>query len=275
MVRVRAVLLVCLLALPVSAARERLAVLQLSSDGPATERLARAVQEHLLEELSRGGRFEVLGSSDLALLLGVERQRELLQCADGDSCAAELLGALNAPWALSGGLVKVGDKLRLDLKLLSTREAKVKARAGKLVDSEEAVFSAASQLLADVLAQLDGKPPGVATSAQGPAPSRGWAPWIVGGAGLLAVGVGAVLMGTASAGVSSLEAQTATSASSYLSQQQSSLQRQYWIGFGLAVAGGLALVTSAAMLFSSGPPSVEVGVWAAPGTGAVTVGGRW
>jgi len=260
--RVRVALLLSLLSLPAFAGREKLAVLDPGGD----PKLSRALLEQLLLELNHSTRFEAIGSSDLAVMLGVERQRQLLQCDDtSGSCTAEILGALGAPWVLSSSVVRVGSKVRLDLKLLSANDGGVRARTGSVISSDEDLFTAVTASVKELFRQLEGGPP----------PSKPWWPWVVGGAGVVAAGAGAVLMISASSGVSGLEQQKPTTAWATLQRSLSGLQTQYWVGFGCAVAGGLAVVTWAAVLLNIGEPLVQVGAYPAPGGGGLYVGGRF
>ncbi len=231
-------LLVCLVALPASAAKEKLAVLD-PAGGDA--KLSKAVEEQLLDELHRGGRYEVIGSSDLSVILGVERQKELLQCDEQASgCIAEIAGALGAPWVLASSVVHVGSQLRLDLKLIDTRQNKVSARVGRVVSSEDELFAAVSSSVRELFADLGGARP--------PA-SGGWFRWAVGGAGVVAAGVGVGLMAAGSSGANGLEAQKPTTAWATLSRQLNGLQTEYWTGVGLLGAGVLLVATSAVLFW--------------------------
>jgi hypothetical protein len=237
---VRAVLLVLLLALPAWAAKEKLAVLD-PAGGDA--KLSNAVEEQLLDELHRGDRYEVIGSSDLTVILGVERQKELLQC-DGQSsdCIAEIMGALGAPWVLASSVVHVGSQLRLDLKLIDTKQNKVRARVGRVVSSEDELFAAVSAALGELFLDLGG--------TRRPA-SGGWFKWAIGGAGVAAAGVGVALMAAGSSGAKGLEEQKSSTAWLSLSRQLNGLQTEYWTGVGLLSAGVLLLVTSAVLWWLS------------------------
>ena len=76
--------------------KPRIVVLQIDGSTDALKRIGAAVSEQVLTELQRTGRFDAMGTSDLQVLLGMERQRSLLGCSpEGESaCLAEISAAL-------------------------------------------------------------------------------------------------------------------------------------------------------------------------------------
>ena len=69
------------------------------------ERLAAGINEQILTELSQVARYTVVGASDIATLIGLERQKQLQGCGeDSESCMAELGNALG----VEGVLVDAG-----------------------------------------------------------------------------------------------------------------------------------------------------------------------
>lgn len=87
-----------------------------------------AVDELVLEAVTAAGTHQALGPADLNALLGAEKMKDAAGCTDV-SCAAELGGALGAPFYLAGELNRLGQKVLLSLRLIDTRAAKVVARA--------------------------------------------------------------------------------------------------------------------------------------------------
>ena len=63
----------------------------------------------ITSEVQRRGFFQVISQQDIATMLGLERQKQLMGCADDStSCLAELSGALGARFVMSGTLTRLG-----------------------------------------------------------------------------------------------------------------------------------------------------------------------
>lgn len=78
-------------------------------------------------ELVSFNAYRVSGASEVAAVIGLERQKQLLGCsseAEAESCMAEVAGAMNADRVLSGDLGILGDQLLLNLTLVDARTAK-------------------------------------------------------------------------------------------------------------------------------------------------------
>jgi hypothetical protein len=197
--------------------------------------------DHLGHQLQAQG-VEVLTSSEIAALLGLERQRQLLGCADEQgSCLAEMANALGTDGLLRGSLGHFGQGYQLDLKLLSS-SGQTLASFSKKVDGDEALLSAldsgaaalASQLFT-VLHRARPKPePPLASDAPR---SLRWGWWVLGGVGAAAGLCGALLMALPT--VPSAKTTSMGDLPAAISQLQ--LDRQ--LGLGLLIAGAAALAT--------------------------------
>ncbi|MEW5743561.1 MAG: hypothetical protein AB1938_31910 [Myxococcota bacterium] len=230
-----------LLAIPALAQpreREKVLLMGLDVSAPELKGLAGTLAEQLLTELARNGQFEVIGASDVALVLGVERQRQLLGCAEESaSCLAEIGGAMGAPWLVSGALTRAGALYRLDLKLVSTREARALARVGRTVSSHEELLSQLSELAAELLVPIAAK--------ASPIRWRSILPWATMGIGVVTAGLGVGLMASAGSQAADLNAQKSMLYWSELQMKGASVQSLHWtgvalVGVGAAVAiGGL------------------------------------
>jgi len=94
--------------------------------------LAQNLTAVIAAELGRYDHVRVISSREIAMLLGVERQKELLGCAD-ESCVAQLAGAMGAEKILSGQLGTVEQSLVLTLQLTDVKSARVDGRQVKVV----------------------------------------------------------------------------------------------------------------------------------------------
>jgi TolB-like protein len=116
--------LVVLLAATPAADSPKLVVLELQHLGGATEAEARSLNDAVVAVTSSAGVFQVVSQRDIITLLGVERQKQLLGCGEeSTSCLAELSGALDARFLVSGSLNKVGKTYQLTLQTLDARKS--------------------------------------------------------------------------------------------------------------------------------------------------------
>ncbi|MBM4778517.1 MAG: hypothetical protein GQE15_12515 [Archangiaceae bacterium] len=123
-------ILAMVVALSLTAAEKpKLAVLDLQVSGAAPEE-GTALTDAITQQVSKREFFQVIASADIRTLLGMERQRQLLGCAeDSTSCTAELAGALGARFVLSGTLSKLGDAYQLSLQTLDTQKSQPVGRS--------------------------------------------------------------------------------------------------------------------------------------------------
>jgi hypothetical protein len=94
--------------------------------------------------------IEVETEKDIALMIGIERQKELAGCSEGN-CLAELADALGVDGVITGSVGKFGDTYRVLLNVVSAQNAHPLASYSKTVSSQKQVFEAlaeAAELLA-------------------------------------------------------------------------------------------------------------------------------
>jgi len=137
----RIVCLVVLLALPSSVLAEekkqKIAVLDLKSQTKLDRGIVTILNELLLTEVQETGKFEVLGSSDIASMITLEEQRvQLTGCAD-DSCLVEIGGALGVNLLIVASVGGVGDSYLCTLKVLDVANAKVLKRVAEMVPRKD------------------------------------------------------------------------------------------------------------------------------------------
>jgi len=124
-------------ATPAKPAPKRVAAVPLQS-ADLTPDTAAVMDELLLASLE-SRKFEAIGKDDIAQLLGHERNKTLLGC-EGDSCLAELGGALGVDYLVAGKLANVEGTLILTLKLLDTKKAKVVSRTNRTTKGGKSVL---------------------------------------------------------------------------------------------------------------------------------------
>jgi hypothetical protein len=108
----------------------RVLVLDLVVQGSAAKELGRALADVAAAEASRVGGFAVLSQGDVVAQLGVEKSRQMLGCAEDESCMLEIAGALAAERLLAGSVTLVDGTYLLSIKQVDARKARSIARAG-------------------------------------------------------------------------------------------------------------------------------------------------
>ena len=166
--------------------------------------VARFANEHLAQELTARG-LRVVTARDINALLGMERQRQLAGCAEGQAaCLTELANALGADGLLLGDLAWLGGRWQLNLKV-------IRSSSGTRVASHSATLTRESELVPELTRAAAALAPAVLAGfghagAPLPAPAahaapgrRRWPLWPTVAAGVLAAGGGASLVVSESA----------------------------------------------------------------------------
>jgi MYXO-CTERM domain-containing protein len=133
---------------------------------------ANAIGEFAQTQLVALGIYEVTGSSDLAAMLGMERQKELLGC--DVTCAVDIAGALDADRLLTSSLSKVGETWLLTMSLYDARKNQPLFRASRrFTGSLEKALDQIDPMLAEL---IEHDPVAQATKpAVAPAGTNQWA----------------------------------------------------------------------------------------------------
>lgn len=119
-----------------------------------------AYLEHFVATVS-DRKVKVLTKNDVAQVLSIDRQRQLMGCADGTSaCLAELAGALGVGNVLTGTVAKVESGYVSTLKVIDGSDGTTRWGATTRVDSERALFSFLEAKASDLGVLLDPPPPG-------------------------------------------------------------------------------------------------------------------
>jgi len=232
------------------------------------------------DELARGLRkhgVAVVTSADIQAVLGLERQRQLLGCADDSrgSCLAELGGALGCEGILQGKVARLDGSLRANLKVLSTADGHTVAETVVEASSEKDFVAKLEDAAGRLAAPLVEKAGPVAAVAER-APtlrSRAWIPAALGGAVAIAGGVLVGLAWRNSALIDQQLSLTHTVDSSLaLARDGKLMQELGWVGLGV---GAAALVSAGLMFLLGAEPPVQPQVLITPTGASVQLAWRW
>lgn len=221
-----------------------------------------------LARLLRAQGVAVVTAQELAVLVGQERQRELLGCSGEASCLTELSSAIGCDGTLVVNLTRLDDALTANLKVLSTRDGRALAEARAEAGSERdfrARLEAAAASLADQLL------PERRARAQA---TRALVPAVVGGAVLLAGGVSLALAWNQGRQLDAelARAHAVTPAAQTLARDGRALEVAGWCAAGIGMAG---LAAAGALALWAPPAPVQASATVLPGGGAVALQGVW
>ncbi|MBL8938772.1 MAG: hypothetical protein JNM69_29700 [Archangium sp.] len=225
-------------------------------------KLGEFYSEHLAQQLKYAG-LQVVTGREMASLIGIERQRQLLGCSEG-GCMAELANALGVDALVLGDLALLSGRYQVNLKIIDATNGNTVALATSSAGSEgelvEVLTAAARQLSRDASLAL-GRPAPSAAEPSGGLRRLAWIP--------LAGGVALAGAGVACAVVSQNAHETlknGTPGASGLELKATGETTQTLAVVGLAV-GGAALVGAAAMYLFGADSPVSVAATITP-TGA-------
>jgi hypothetical protein len=251
------------------------------------------IGESFSQALGERPGISVLTARDMAAMLGMERQRQLLGCdAGGSSCTAELANALGVDAHAVGELARLGAKLRANVRLLrasdgtviTTRAVEAATEAELLEALERAAVEAATEAeLLEALERAAREMSGELLAAYGreatdaPGSRPAW-PWVVVAAGgALAIGGGALFaVGKQDAAeISRATAQQPLddARAAQLASRGSTLESA---GVGLLVGGAAVAVAGVAAVIFLPRSNSRVALAPLPGDGALVAwSGTW
>ncbi|MDX2014974.1 MAG: hypothetical protein SFW67_32560 [Myxococcaceae bacterium] len=250
------------------APKPKLVVLSIDANvDPATRA---GFDDAIAATVAKTGAFDVVSSREVQVLLGIERQKQLLGCSnDSSSCLAELSGALGARFVLSGALAPLGGTWQLSLQMQDTVKSLTVGRSSRLAKNLDGLRA----VLPFAVAEVTGTPPPAPPSKIGPLAM------VAGGALLAAIG-GTVLFDAlteAAAIRRELEFGSAPRTRVSYLDDETWLQRQANLGvLGLALGG--AVLAAGIILW---PPDLARGVALVPTpsgafvVGSSDAGARW
>jgi hypothetical protein len=272
------------LAAPLSAeaqGRVRVVVMDLEPASPELKSAAGVLTGVVLDELGRAPHIAALGSSEIAALLGLERQRALLGCDAGSDCLAEMGNALGAKYVLRGTVGALGRSLRLDLTLLDTARAGAAAREGGTASREEDLEaearSAVRRLAFAVRAPASpAAPAGSAPAAPtGSAGGHGPWPWVLTGGGAALAAAGGAGIGWAWSVQAAFDAQQLgnpqVSTPTVSRADAARAVTLYPFAWGTAAGGAAAAAAGIVWLLIPAPPPGTARLVPVPGGAAVQI----
>ena len=212
--------------------------------------------------------LKVVTSRDIGAVLGMERQRQLLGCAE-TSCVAELAGALGVDGLVSGDLAQVDAAWLLTVKVLSAKNGETLAQfdgtAAKAGELRALLGRAAEALVLQLAVKLER--PELRPSSAGF--SRAWA-LVPGAVAVAALSVGAWAELRADEKLRELPRQTDAEAARLVAREGTNYELA---GHVLLGVGAAAAATSVVLLVLGGdrPPPLTL----APTPNGVAFVGVW
>ncbi|MGQ0508808.1 MAG: hypothetical protein ACT4TC_26195 [Myxococcaceae bacterium] len=223
---------------------------------------------HLAQQLSFQG-VRTLSSSEVAALLGFERQRQLMGCLD-DACKAQVSQALGVDGLLVGSVTKLDRSYQLDVRVLSPTNGRPLAGASASSDDNDRLVGTfvvvaeelAKQLSRTLNRSLEGRAAVEIVQGASKVKRLSWIPAVAGGAAAIA---GGVFMVQAKGSYDRL---TKPGQEPLLRSNAEALARSGqlqstvgWIGIGV---GAAAIAAAAGMFFFGGDEKVRAGVALSP-----------
>jgi hypothetical protein len=204
--------------------------------------------ETFVNKLGATGDLVVLTPKDLSALVGLERQRELIGCAESH-CVAELAGALGVDGVIRGDVAHLGSSWQLNIRIVSGTGEVLYVFERRLRTEDELLDSLGPAAESARLAIMNRLRPGVialavppSVAAHGPLVLKRWIPAF---AGLVAAGVGTGLLLSAKSSYDALglRGESAISASDALAARNAGKLTQA-LGITLVSLGAAAIAGS-------------------------------
>lgn len=249
------------------------APLKVAAPDWATVKVEAELARFFADELARALRAQgvaITTSADIASVLGLERQRQLLGCTDS-SCLAEIGSALGCDAVLNVSVAKLDDTYRANVRVVSGRDGAVLAEDVVEAETEKRFVGGLTPLAERLAQKLGVSPSGGAPKAS----FKGW--WVPLGVGVLGVVGGAIFIpltfGTTGELDQELRANGVTTTAEGLAARGKTFQTIGWV----STAVGLGALAAAAIWAAVGGGSTApvVGVAASPNGAAVVLRGAF
>lgn len=96
----------------------------------------------------------VITPRDVAAIVGLDRQKELLGCTGAGQCLVELGNALGVQGVLLGDVVKLGGTYQVNARIIEPLQGKLVAQASQRVTREDELFDALTRVGLDLREQF-------------------------------------------------------------------------------------------------------------------------
>lgn len=224
--------------------------------------------ERFVTELEKRGRgrLSITTQRDVSQLLGLDRQRQLLGCAES-ACLAELAGALGVEVVISGTLAKTAAGYTATLKALDTTTGRARISESTRAEDEAALQD-----------WLDGQARAFAAVLLGEGPAATSSPSTVvklvpGMVGVLLLGGGGLTFGLSKQKADALDAGGFTQPSEVTTLARDGRMLET-TGVAMLVGGGVAVAATAAWLLLSPSRDVTASVVVDGAAGHFVLSGR-
>ncbi len=191
------------LLLALTAHPTKVAVSEVEAGPGADPKVAHLVTTLVASELRKLPSLSVTSQDDIQNLLGLNRQKQLLQCADA-TCLAEIGGALGVDQMVTGSVSKLGESQILVLRVIDVRRAQVLHDINRRIKEPkaDAILDVLPSMVTELYPNAARAPEAAPLAAVTPPPQvakevhhRSTAPWWLAGAGLAVAITGATITG--------------------------------------------------------------------------------
>lgn len=231
------------------------------------------LQSRFLSLLGEKGDLEIVTAGDIAQILGMERQRQLLGCdTDASNCMAELAGAIGADAVVTGSVARAGSSWVVTLRGLNAVSAKPFASATTRLESEQAVLVWLENEAGRFGARMRESFDSYVSERDRVSYTYKTFPWFVIAGGALTAALGGVSFGASRGILTELRRPGPALNEGQLIQSGQLYQDG---GVGLMIAGGVVMGAGLALLFATRETTPKVTLVVTTGGAILAMGGAW
>jgi TolB-like protein len=151
--------------------------------------------EHFANRMLAAG-ISIVTQREISEMIGLERQKQLLGCSEGNECMVELANALGVNGILLGDVAKLGSRFQISLKVIDAGNGQALSVKSFRANDEEGLIDGLSSAAVEMAIELQrrfGRVPIATAPPSGGVSKSSW--WIPAVGGALAVGAGALCLG--------------------------------------------------------------------------------